>query len=340
MKTQTPHSDPHRPFSLRRRVAVTAITAACALLLAPVTSALAQPQAYPSKPVRIIVPSSPGGSLDVVARIIALKLGEVWKQSVIVENKPRANFAIGASYVAKSPPDGYTLLYAHDGAMAMNPVLYPKLSYDPVTELTAVGRVVDLSLVLYAGKSVPFKTIGEFVQAVRANPGKYNHASGGTATMMSSELFKAIANVEYADVPYKGGGPAVLAVAAGEADFTFADPGSAAALLQTERIRPLATASAKRLRTHPNLPTFAEVVPAYNSASWSGLHAPAGTPPAIVHKINADLKTVLAMPDVRTRLDELGVEVNYSTAEELNLQIRADIQKWAKLVKEKNIAVP
>jgi tripartite-type tricarboxylate transporter receptor subunit TctC len=319
----------------RRSLMLGAATAA----LGTVTNVWAQGNAYPNKPVKIVVPSSPGGSLDAVARIIALKLADIWKQPVVIDNKPGANFAIGSSFVAKSPADGYTLLYAHDGAMSINPVLYPKLSYDPLTELTPIGRVVDLPLVVYVGKTVPFKTVGEFMQALRANPGKFNHASGGTATLMPSELFKAVSGVFYTDIPYKGGGPAVLAVAAGEADFTFADPGSASALLQTERIRGLATASPKRLASQPNLPSLSETVPEYATASWSGLHAPAETPAAIIQKINSDMRLALAMPDVKARIEGLGLEVNPSSSEELARQIRADIQKWAKLVKEKNIVV-
>ena len=308
--------------------------------LARLPHALAQVAAYPSKTVKIVVPSSPGGSLDAVSRVIALKLGELWRQSVVVENKPGANFAIGASFVAKSPADGYTLLYAHDGVMAMNPVLYPKLSYDPLTELTPVGRVVDLPYVMYVSKSLQYRTLADFLQAMKASPGKFNHASGGTATMITSELFKAVTGLQYTDVPYKGGGPAVLAVAAGEADFTFADPGSAAPLLQTDRIRGFATASPNRLRLQPNLPSISETVPAFAVTSWSGLHAPAGTPPAIIQKINADMRTIMAQQDVRQRIDALGIEINPSTPEELAVQIRNDFQKWGKLVKDKNIVVP
>jgi tripartite-type tricarboxylate transporter receptor subunit TctC len=289
--------------------------------------------------VVIVVPSSPGGSLDAGTRIISVKLGELWKQPVVVENKPGANFAIGAAQVARAPADGYTLLYAHDGALAINPVLYPNLSYNPLTELTPVGRVVDLPLVLYVPKDSPFHSVADLIKSLRAAPGKYNHASGGTATMMVSELFKSVAAVDYTDVPYKGGGPAVVAVAGGEADFTFADPGSAAAMLATGRIHGLATASAKRLRLQPDLPTIAETVPAYSAVSWSGLHAPAGTPPEIIRKINADLAKVLAMPDVRKRLDDLGVEVNPSTPEELHQQIVADTERWKQLVKTRHISI-
>jgi tripartite-type tricarboxylate transporter receptor subunit TctC len=316
-----------------------ALAASLALTGVVGETAFGQDLAYPTRTVRIIVPSSPGGSLDAVARVIAERLSAVWKQPVIVENKAGANFAIGTSYVTKAPADGYTLLYAHDGVMAMNPVLYPKLSYDPIKELTPIGRVVDLPLVLYVNRDRQFRNVAEFVQALRAAPGKFNHASGGTATMLTSELFKSVAGVQYADVPYKGGGPAVTAVAAGDADFTFADPGSAAAMLQGERIYALATASPKRLRLQPKLPSIAETIPGYGTASWSGLHAPAGTPTAVIQRISVDLRRILAEPGVRTWLDAFGVEVHPSSPEELESQIRADLAKWARLVKEKNIQV-
>lgn len=322
---------------MRRRLFSAAVGAA---VLAPWIGAFAQGAAFPNKPVRIVVPSAPGGSLDAVCRIVALKLSDLWKQPVIVDNKPGGNFAIGASFVAKAPSDGHTLLYAHDGVMAMNPVLYPKLSYDPQTELTPVARVVNLPSVIYTSKTLPYKTIAELLQAMRASPGKLNHASGGPAATMFSELFKAMSNVQYTEIPYKGAGPAVLAVASGEADFTFADPGSATALLQADRISALATANPRRLRSQPDLPAIAETVPSFSVASWSGLHAPAGTPPAIIRKINADVLAVLATADVKQRIDALGLEVNPSSPEELALQIRGDMQKWAKLVKDKNIVMP
>lgn len=314
---------------ISRRVALVAI----ASLASQAASALAQASDFPAKVVHIVVPSSPGGSLDAVARVVGQKLSEIWRQPVIIDNKPGANFAIGASFVARAPADGYTLLYAHDGPMAMNPVLYQKLSYDPQKELTPIGRVVELPIVLYVNKSSPCKSFGEFMQALRAAPGKFNHANGGTATMMSSELFKSVAGVQYAEVPFKGGGPAVTAVAAGEADFTFADPGSAAAMLQGNRIRALATASPKRLPSQPRLPSITETVPGYATVSWSGLHAPAGTPAAVIRKINADLLRVLAQPETKARLEGLGVEVDPSSPEELAAVIRSDTAKWAKLVK-------
>lgn len=299
----------------------------------------AQSVGYPARPVRIIVPSSPGGSLDLVARILAQKLGEMWKQTLIVDNKPGASFIIGTGMAAKAAPDGYTLLFAHDGPMAMNAVLYPKLPYDPVRDFAPISQVVFLPMVLYVNKSVSAHSVSELVDAFHRKPGDWNHASGGTASYMTSELFKSMAKVEYTDVPYKGAAPAVQSTAAGETQLTFADPPSGAAAVQSGYLRPIAVASPRRLRLFPNLPTIAESIPGYSAASWSGLHAPAGTPASIIAKINADVRTVLTMPDVKSRLESLGVEPNPSTPEELASLIRRDIEKWGRLVKERNIKV-
>jgi tripartite-type tricarboxylate transporter receptor subunit TctC len=297
----------------------------------------AQSNNYPSKPVRIVVPSSPGGSLDTVARLIGVKLGEIWGQPVIVENKAGGEFAVGATYVARSPADGYTLLYAHDALLAINPALNEKLAYDPLKDFTPVGRVVDLPLVLYVRRDLPQATVPALLQALRAEPDKFNHASGGSSTFMSSQLFKAVAEVKYTDVPYKGASPAITAVASGEADFAFADTGSANALLQAGRIRAMATAGPRRLKSQPTLPAIAETLPGFSNASWSGLHAPAGTPTPVLQKISTDLRTVLAMPDVLSRLQDLGLEVNYSTPQELSQQIQADAKKWMKLAKDRKL---
>jgi tripartite-type tricarboxylate transporter receptor subunit TctC len=322
------------PLKTRRRATLIGLLAAAM----PICAA-AQAHSYPARSVRIIVPSSPGGSLDLVARIVGDKLGQLWKQTVIVDNRPGASFIIGTSAAAKAPADGYTLLFAHDGPMAMNAVLYAKLPYDPVRDFTPVSQVVYLPMVLYVNKSVGASSVNELVAAFKSKPGGLNHASGGTASYMTSELFKSMAQVDYTDVPYKGAAPAVQSTAAGETQLTFADPPSGTASVQAGYIRPIAVSSPRRLRLFPNLPTIAESIPGYSAASWSGLHAPAGTPAMVVAKINADVRNVLAMSDVRTRLESLGVEPNPSTPDELAALIKRDIDKWGRLVKERNIKV-
>ena len=319
---------------IRRRTLLQAAAMSASLA---VPGVYAQSKGYPDKMVRIVVPSAPGGSLDLMARMMAQKLGERWNQTVVVENRPGANFAVGTSYVAKSAPDGYTLLYCHDGVMAKNPALYPNLSYNPLTELTPVICVVELYTLLYVRSNLPHDNLDSFLRALRAQPNKLNHAVGGPSGSFISGLFKSLAGVEYIDVPYKGAGPSMVALATGECDFTFADPGSAASILSSGRIRPLAVGSPKRLRLFPNLPALAEAVPEFDLSSWSGLIAPANTPDAVIRKINADVRVILAAESVKAQVEMLGLEVNPSSPEELATRIRNDIRKWSKLVKERNL---
>ena len=301
------------------------------------TSLSAHAQDYPVKPITIVVGYSAGGGVDQMARILAEKMPAGLGQSVVVENKPGVASIIGASYVAKAKPDGYTLLYCHDGVMAKNPALYPNLSYNPLTELTPVICVVELYTLLYVRSNLPHDNLDSFLRALRAQPNKFNHAVGGPSGSFISGLFKSLAGVEYIDVPYKGAGPSMVALATGECDFTFADPGSAASILSSGRIRPLAVGSPKRLRLFPNLPALAEAVPEFDLSSWSGLIAPANTPDAVIRKINADVRVILAAESVKAQVEMLGLEVNPSSPEELATRIRNDIRKWSKLVKERNL---
>ena len=326
----------HKPKAqeIRRRTLLQAAAMSASLA---VPGVYAQGSGYPDKMVRIVVPSAPGGSLDLMARIMAQKLGERWNQTVVVENRPGANFVVGTSYVAKSAPDGYTLLYCHDGVMAKNPALYPNLSYNPLTDLTPVICVVELFTLLYVRSSLPYDNLVSFLRALRAQPKKFNHAVGGPSGSFISGLFKSLAGVEYVDVPYKGAGPSMVALGSGECDFTFADPGSAASIVSSGRIRPLAVGSPRRIRLFPNLPAIAEAVPDFDLSSWSGLIAPANTPDAIVRKINADATVILAGESVKAQVEMLGLEVNPSSPEELATRIRNDIRKWSRLVKERNL---
>jgi len=218
-----------------------------------------------------------------------------------------------------------------------NPALYPNLPYNPLTELTPVARVVTLPPIMYVRSNLPSATLGEFLQAMRAEPGKFNHAAGGPSATFISELLKFMSKVQYTDVPYKGAALAMTAVAAGECDFTFADPGSAAGLLGTGRIRALAAGSPTRLKQQPDLPTVAESVPGFDVLSWSGLIVPAKTPPEIIQKINASLRTIAGMPEARKQVEMIGLELEISSSEEIDTKIRNDIQKWSRLVKERNI---
>jgi tripartite-type tricarboxylate transporter receptor subunit TctC len=316
------------------------ILSACLVVVPSLAQvAYAQNPAYPSKPVQIIVPSTAGGSLDLLARIVAVKLGEAWKQPVVVIDKPGASFITGTATAAKAAPDGYTLLVAHNGAMAMNPALFSTLPYDPVKDLAPISRLVYLPMVLFVRNNFPANSVTELLQVVRKDPGKYNHASGGAGSLMVSEMFKSTVGVDYMDIGYKGAAPAVLSTMAGETDLTFADAASGTSALQSGRIRALAVASPQRLRLFPKLPTISESVPGYAEVNWVGMFAPTGTPPEIIAKINGDVRRALAMPDVESQFVAIGLEPSPTSPEELSTIIRTDIDKWKRLVKERHISV-
>lgn len=297
-------------------------------------------QRFPEHPVRIVVPSAPGGSIDTTARALAIKLTELWKQSVYVENRAGAAMIIGTEAVARATADGYTLLVAHDGAMAINPAVYKTLSYSPERDFAPVSLLTTIPLMLLAGPSMPAKTLPDFLVAARAKPGTINHANSGHGTLLPSELFKAMAKVDYLEVPYKGGALAMRATLAGETDVTFADMATASAAIKGAQLRPIAIASKKRAREYPGLPTIDESgVPGYEARTWMGLFAPAGTPPQIVSQISADVQKILAMPDTRKRLESFSMDVQSGTAQDLSTVMSADTAKWKELARTHNLRV-
>jgi tripartite-type tricarboxylate transporter receptor subunit TctC len=313
------------------------------LLLAATLLPGAQPasgQSYPERAVRIIVPTAPGGSIDTTARVVSAKLAELWGKPVVIENRPGAAMIIGAEAAAKSAPDGYTLLVAHDGTMAMNPVVYPNLPYQSQRDFEPVALLTSIPEVVLVHAAVPAKSIRELVAHAKANPGKLNHASGGTATLLALELFKAMAGVDIASIPFRGAAPAVTGTMAGETQIIFADLASANAGMQSGKLRTLAVTTLKRVPQLPEIPTIDESgVPGYDVATWIGAFAPAGTPKTILGKIEADIKQALAAADVRGKLEALRMEIRSGTAEEMRALLAGDIVKWGRLVKEKNIKI-
>jgi tripartite-type tricarboxylate transporter receptor subunit TctC len=295
-------------------------------------------QAYPERPVRMIVPAAPGGGLDLIARVISGKLTELWSRQVVVENRPGANFIVGTDAAAKSAPDGYTLLLVSSGALTVNPVVYSNLPYNPERDLTPVMIATSNPFVLLVNNNVQAKNLPEFLSLLRANPGKLNHASNSATTILSSELLKALAKVEYADINYKGGVLAAAATASGETEFCIVDMGSATAPMKGGRVRALAVTTAQRYKLQPEVPTIAESgVPGYASAAWVVILAPAKTPSDIVAKVNADLKQVLHTSEVTARAEGLGSEVLATTPEEASRMLRGDLDQWARLTRERNI---
>jgi tripartite-type tricarboxylate transporter receptor subunit TctC len=301
-------------------------------------TSLAAAQGFPDRPVKVIVPTAAGGGIDAVARAIADKMQAKWGKPVVVENRPGAAMRIGAEAVQKSPPDGYTLLVAHDGTMAINPLVFADLPYDPQRDFVPLGLVVTIPEAVMVNVNVPAKSIAELIALARKEPGQLTHASGGSATLLALELFKAMAGIDIRSIPYRGGAPAVTATIAGETSMIIADLTTGSPALQSDRIRTLAVTSKERSRKYPNVPTLDEAgVAGYEVNTWVGFFAPAGTPKEVASAIEAAIKEAVAMPDVRARLETTGANMRTGSAEEMRQLLAVDVAKWAKLVKDKNI---
>jgi tripartite-type tricarboxylate transporter receptor subunit TctC len=295
-------------------------------------------QSYPARPVRLIVPAAAGGGLDVLARIMAQRVSEIWNQQVIVENKPGANFIIGMDAVAKAEPDGYTLGFVSSAGLTINPVVFPKLPLDPMHDLVPVTITTSNPFVLLINSSVPAKSVQELVAYLKANPGKLNHASNSASTMLVSELFKARAGVDYTDVNFRGGGPAIISTEAGDTQLCFVDLASATAALSNDRVRVLAVTTADRYKLRPDLPTLAEGgVTGYSAAAWGVVLAPAKTPADIVANINSAFREALESPDVVERIHSVGNEAFGSSSEEAIRILTAETDQWSNLVRERHI---
>ena len=310
--------------------------AALALALAAGTAAA---QGFPAKPVKIVVAFPPGGSTDITARLIAPKLGELWKQPVVVENKPGAGANIGTDYVAKSAPDGHTLLLATT-ALAVSAAVYDKLPYDPLADLAPVLFVSSIPNLLVVTPSLPASTPQEFVAYARANPGKLNFASPGPATgqRLAFELVKQAAGIDVVHVPYKGGAPAGQAVMAGEVQAMIVNVVEALPQVKAGKMKAIAATTAKRAAMLPALPTLAETVtPGLDVSVWQGVLAPGATPKDVVERINRDVAAVLAQPEVRERLAGMGMDVTPGTSADFERFLRAEISIWKKVAQVANI---
>ena len=311
-----------------------------AVLLAAVFSSLAYAQTYPAKTVRMIVGFSPGGSTDVTARLVAQKLTEAWKQQVIVDNRPGAGGNIGAELVAKAPPDGYTLLVATTGVMAINHKLYRTLGYDALRDFAPITQFGSLPLILVIHPSLPARNVKELIALAKARPGQLSYASSGVggATHMTAEVFRMMTGVDIVHVPYKGSGQAMVDVISGQVPIAFDQITSSYPHVEAGKLRVLAITSAKRFPTLPNVPTIAESgVKGYDADSWNGLAAPAATPKDIVARIQTEVARVLHTPDMKDRLLKDGIEPIGSTPEQFAAHIRSERVKWEKAVEQAGI---
>jgi tripartite-type tricarboxylate transporter receptor subunit TctC len=296
--------------------------------------------AWPEKSITYVVPFAPGGNTDTLARLIGQKLAPLLGQPVIVENRPGAGGNIGSDFVAKAKADGYTILGGTISSHAINPSIYPKMPYDPVKAFEPITLIGTSPLVLVVGADSPYKTLKDLLAAAKAKPGDLTFASPGTGTSphLAGELLKSVAHVDLTHVPYKGSGPAVTDLIAGHVRFMFDTTLIVGSHVKAGKLRPLAVTSSKRTQSLPEVPTIGEAgVPGYEITSWQAVFAPAGTAKPIVQKLNTEIVRVLKMPDVQERLVGLGVDVVAGTPEQLGEFQRAELAKWAKVVKEANI---
>jgi len=304
------------------------------ILLAAMAQAMAQ--TYPDKPVRLIVPASPGGGLDMLSRLVAGKLSGYWGQQLIVDNRPGAGMAIGTAAAAKSAADGYTLLFVND-SLVINPLIAPTVTFT-WRDFAPIGQWVGTPLMVTVTDTVPAKTFRELLAHMRANPGRLNFAMADENSRLASEFLKGLAGVEYIHVPYKGAAPAMNALMGGEADFSITDPVASINAAKSGKVRLIAVTSAQRAKAFPQLATVAESgVPGYVVGTWGGMLAPAGTPAAVVAKLNADARRALAEPDVVAKFEGIGLEIRPGSPEDFAQVIRADSDKWATLIKERNL---
>ena len=307
---------------------------AAVLLFAFSSWALAQP--YPSKPVHLVVPFPPGGPTDIVGRMVAQQLSDAVGQNVVVENRPGAGGTVGSAYVAKAAPDGYTLLYGSTSTLAIAPSLYKKLAYDPQKAFAPVSLVSSGPIIVAVNEKVPARTLQEFIDLAKKSPGKLAYGSGGNGTPphLAGELFKTVAGIDLLHVPYKGGGPAITDLAAGQVQAIFEGQVALMPHFQSGRARPLAITGAKRSPALPDVPTMAEAgLPKYDANFWSGLVAPAGTPPEVIARLNSALVKALGSAEMRDTLTKQGLEPAGNTPQQFAAHIGAEVEKWARVVK-------
>ena len=308
----------------------------CVGLLLCASTAWPQSQPYPNRPVHLIVPFPPGGAVDPLARMFSQKLDEVWKQPVLIENKPGAGTIIGTDALAKSPPDGYTVMLGA-ASFTVNAAMNSKLPYDPVKDIAPISLVFKVPQMLVVNPQVPVNSVKELIDYLKSHPGKLNYASSGSgaAAHLAGELFKSMTKTDMVHIPFKGAGPAITDVLAGRSQMIFATALSVKAYIDANRLRPLGVTTLKRMDTMPNLPTIAESgVPGFEASTWHGLVAVAGTPRAVTTRLNAEVNAILKDSQVSKFLESQGAIIEGGTAEKFAEHIKAEIPKWAKVIKD------
>lgn len=319
--------------------AVVAVMLGGPMLLGGASVLHAQP--FPSKPIRIVVPFPPGGTSDILARTLGQELQKEWGQPAITDNRPGAAGNIASEYVARARGDGYTLYINTVGTHAINPAIYAKLTFDPLKDFTPITNLVNLQSILLVHPSVPVKNVKELIALAKRRPGELTYSSAGSGAQphLTGEMFKSMAGVNLLHVPYKGAGPQMIALVAGEAAVTFATAPSGVPLVKNRQARAIGVSGAVRIPALPDVATIQETVPGYVAVGWNGLTGPAAMPSPVLEKIHATVSSIVRRTDIRDKLVGLGAEPALSTPQEFADLIKAELTKWAKVVKDSGAKV-
>ena len=312
------------------------------LALAAGFASLTSAQPYPTKPIKLVAPSTPGDAPDVIARLVADKLSTALGQQVVVENRPGAGGVVGSDYVAKAAPDGYTLIMGNAGSHGINAAVYSKLPYDIQRDFAPVSQVAVAPNVMVINPSVPASTVAEFIAYAKANPGKLSYASGGNGSSahMSMELFKSMSGIDIQHVPYKGSSPALTDVVSGQVVAFIGNMPPTVPLIKAGKLRAIAVTTKSRSALMPELPTITEAgLPGFETVAWFGVLAPAGTPPEVVNRLSAEIAKIAKSPEIREKLVAMGAEPVGSTPEEFKAVIDRDIAKWKPLAQRVGIKI-
>jgi tripartite-type tricarboxylate transporter receptor subunit TctC len=314
---------------------------ALALVAMQMIPLMAQAQSWPARQaIKFVIPYPPGGASDVTARILGAKLSESLGQAVAVDNRPGANGIIALESVAKAAADGYTILMANLGPNAINSAVYSKLPYDAIKDFAPITLTSVVPQIVVVAPALPIKSVQELIAYAKANPGKLSFASAGNGASnhLSGELFNAMAGIKMVHVPYKGDTPGMVDVMSGAVGVAFPTAVAAMPNVKSGRLRAIAVTSVRRIPSLPDLPTVAEAgLAGYEAVSWGGVMAPAGTPPAIINRLNAEINRILKLPDVAEKLSSLGAEIVGSTPEEFAAYLKAEIAKWGKVARDNNV---
>lgn len=311
---------------------------ACALICT-LGSPVAHAQSYPNKPIRWIVPSTPGDGSDITGRLIADKISRELGQPVVIDNKPGAGGVLGSEAAAKSSPDGYTMIVGNAGSHGVNAGIYTKLNYDVVKDFVPVAMICTTPNVMVVSPNTKVKTVAEFVNYAKANPSKVNYASGGVGSSahLSAELFKSMSGIDMTHIPYKGAAPAISGVLSDEVQVMIGNLPPWSTLIKTGKVQALAVTTAQRHHSMPDTPSIAESLPGFETVAWFGVLAPAGTPKAVVTRINALINQALEQADVKAKLGTLSCDPAPNTPEAFATRVSGDVSRWKKLASERNI---